>query len=389
MKCLHIVKTSSYKNDGRLLKWIKSLKSHGVKSDVFIVEDINDRVKSVDNGTSITSVKLISRRFFSKRKGYLFKAPEFAVRSLIYLRKSSADFIVFHDVQNYLTLFFLCITGYKRKKFKIIWDLHELPHDSLSRFALTRRIVQFILQNVDALVYTNRQRRECILSLFSFKEPHFFILNNFPEREYVSSPKAPLPVEVKDNIGNSPYVLWMGNANSTRNFIPVINSLVEYKSTVKVVVMGRIDLDVQTYLSEQNLDTLVFSRFVPQTEIIKYVDNAMFSLVFYKQTSLNNLYCEPNRLYQLITRNIPVIVGNNPPMKSWVEQYDCGIVLDDDGSNEASLKTAVDKMMDSAHRVEFANNMRHSDLADVLSWDDQFNELFPKMLSSVLHNEVG
>src|SRR5699024_725074 len=134
-----------------------------------------------------------------------------------------------------------------------------------------------------------------------------------------------------------PYILWMGAALKNRNFWSVLKGFEQWTENINLVIMGSVEAEIQSYIEGHNLSDRVFCKFVSQEEIIHFVDNALLSIVLYKQNSPNNLYCEPNRLYQLITRGIPVIVGNNPPMKNIIDKFDAGIVLPDDGSNSETL----------------------------------------------------
>ncbi|RLD54245.1 MAG: hypothetical protein DRJ01_18285, partial [Bacteroidetes bacterium] len=85
-----------------------------------------------------------------------------------------------------------------------------------------------------------------------------------------------------------------------------------------------------------------FTGMVPQLEMVKYIDNAYASIVLYSQeVGMNFKLCAPNRLYQAISRGIPVIVGNNPPMKSILEKTKSGVVLSDDGQNMINIINGI------------------------------------------------
>src|SRR5690606_34640251 len=113
-----------------------------------------------------------------------------------------------------------------------------------------------------------------------------------------------------------------------------------------------------------------FNKYVSQEEIISYVDNAMFSVVLYNYDRPNNKYCEPNRLYQLMTRNIPAVVGSNPTMRIIIEELEAGIVLQDDGRNEDVLREAIESML--IDRMRFKNNLLSIDKTTRFSWSNQF-----------------
>src|SRR5699024_10141377 len=128
-KYLHVIKTKAYQNDSRLLKWIEALRKQNQTSSVYILEDANVPGEFIQDEMKITKSFLYSRKFFKKGKGFIFKIPEFSWKSLRHIKRSKSEYIVFHDLQHYFTLFLLCLNKPKHKK--IIWDLHELFHESL------------------------------------------------------------------------------------------------------------------------------------------------------------------------------------------------------------------------------------------------------------------
>ena len=95
------------------------------------------------------------------------------------------------------------------------------------------------------------------------------------------------------------------------------------------------------------------------------------SLVFYKNTSPNNYYCEANRLYQSIVNGIPVVVGNNPTMKYLVEKYNIGISIDSDGSDYVMIVKAIEEIINnySSFKVNVMQNKSH------LNWESQHTSI--------------
>ena len=366
---LHIIKTSAFHSDGRLLKWIESLSEFQYGSNVLIVEDKNRNGGFIYKKGFVKTLRLFSRKFFSQRKGYVFKIPEYSIRSYISVLKRPEKIVVFHDMQHYLTLFLLII--YKPKKIKLIWDLHELPHDKLSENVLSRKILKFILENVDLLVYTNAERRRYMHESLSFCEKDYVLLRNYPERKYIQCGHNSLDEEILMWLDGTPYILWMGWASDGRNFKSVLEALKDYKNRLKLIILGPVEPEMERIVNEHVKEGFIYQKFVPQREIIKYVDNSFFSIVLYKNSSPNNLLCEPNRLYQLLSRNIPVICGSNPPMRNIVEKLDGGIILEDDGTNVNGIKLALSEMVDNIEY--YKKNLKRFNKEDFFSWEEQFN----------------
>lgn len=369
---LHVIKTKSFKSDGRLLKWINSLKDHSITSEVFILEDENKSTSFKDNDASINTFSLRSRSLFSKGKGYFFKVPEFTYKCLKTTFNSETDTIIFHDVQHYLTLIVFVLFKSVHKK-KIVWDLHELPHTTLSRNLVTKKIIKYILENVSLTVYTNNSRKDYVYDKFNLQNSRFIILNNYPDTKFILSKSSNIPEELNEWLNDKPYILWMGIASKGRNFMTLYQTFLREKNNLRLVIIGSIDKEIKNIIGPDIENNFIYQKFVNQDQIINYVDNALFSIVFYKANNPNNKYCEPNRLYQLLSRNVPVICGFNPPMKKTVEDLKGGIVLEDDGSDVNIFKPSFENMF--LNHNMYKENLLKQNMTNYFSWESQFKKI--------------
>ncbi len=370
-KALHIIKSPSFKTDGRLQKWIKKLYKSGINSSVFIVED--DNSNSLENfyDATIQKKSLYSRKFFKQRSGYLFKIPEYLKATIPYVKKFKGEIIIFHDVQQYLNLFWHILIN-KNRNHKIIWDLHELPHNILLKNGLFKPVLKFLLNNVDLVVYTNKERREYINSnLNGLKERKYFILNNFPDSDYINSDFEKLEIPIFKN--SNPYFLWLGAGIESRNFGSFLKAYERFQTKFNLVVIGRIDPKFEPEIAIYRNENKLFNKFVNQNEIKKYIDNSFLSVVLYNSKSANNLLCEPNRLYQLVSRNIPVIVGNNPTMANLVNSLKVGEVLPDDGSSSENIYKAILNVVRNHDTFKAISHSKN--YSNIFSWESQIDDI--------------
>ena len=63
-------------------------------------------------------------------------------------------------------------------------------------------------------------------------------------------------------------------------------------------------------------------------------------------------------MYQNVVNSNPIIVGNNPPMRDFVEKWGCGVVVDTDGSDVQriveGLKDVLQKHNEYKHKAASA-----------------------------------
>ena len=110
-----------------------------------------------------------------------------------------------------------------------------------------------------------------------------------------------------------------------------------------------------------------------------YIKASKVSLVLYREDSANNKYCEPNRMFQSIINECPVVVGCNPPMKELVENYNFGVVLPTDGSNVLDITKGLQKALTNHDAiVESIRKNKHQIL-----WDSQ-DEVFKSIIDNLL-----
>lgn len=367
MRVNHIIKSPSYDSDGRLQKWIKGFNNYNINSTVLIVEDTNVNETIEEGTTHIVKKQLWFRKFFKQRKGYFFKSIEYYLKVIKFLKKNPSEVIVFHDVQQYVNLLFINLFS-KFKKSYIIWDLHELPHDFLFKFRITRHFLKYLLENVDLVVYTNDERKDYIKKRLSFSEKNYQVLNNYPDLDFLNAKKNSYPEELNHFKEVKPYILWLGGALKGRNFGTFLEAFKLVESDYNLVILGKVEKEYQEKVQIGIDQGVIYNAFVKQSALIRFIDNASLSVVLYNNLKPNSLYCEPNRLYQLIFRKIPVIVGSNPTMKQVVEKYNVGLVLSDDGRSASEMVNCFRelKIDNDKYKLEI------SIIENEFSWEKQF-----------------
>jgi hypothetical protein len=371
-RIIHVIKSPSFNSDGRLQKWIKSLSENGFENTVHIVEDNNttQQTESV-SGAQVNRKNLFFRSIFPQRKGYFFKVPEYFLKTASFIAKQKFEYLIFHDVQQYLNITYY-LFFHRKRNFKIIWDLHELPHGVMLNNTILKKYLSYIIRNVDLVVYTSNERRDYILNkLGENPERKFSILNNYPDKNFITSPLQEL--DSPHFVNNKPYFLWLGAAINLRNFKAFFNAYKTYSDQFNLIILGKVENVFKNEIDDLASQGKLFNAFVKQSEIIKYIDNSYLSGVLYNSRTTNNFLCEPNRLYQLVCRNIPVIVGNNPTMANLVKKYKIGYVLQDDGVHEEGITKAINNIIENYST--YKEMSKKNNYEAIFSWENQMDNI--------------
>ena len=364
-----VIKTEGLEYDDRVRKEIISVRKlfPNIKFKIFVM--LNNDNRNFEGITSygipFKAVYLKSREMFGSAKGVILKSYEFY--HVIKKDLKQFDAIWCADRHCFMVA---ALSSNKR----ILWDLHEIPYEFIGN-KLLECVLRYILNKCKVVVHANPQRCEYMhkLGLIANVEKHY-ALRNYPNFDDVDPNIDELYCSFLKWKADRPCVYLQGLNNDGRASYESVESVLRKPKLCAVIVGGfdpvAKDRLLQEYgeLLEQRL---FFAGKIPQLKIPQYVGQCILSMVFYKNIRPNNFYCEANRFYQSVIMGLPVVVGNNPPMKEIVEKYGFGISIDDDGSNIEKISAGLEEVL---HNYELYknNNNKHK---DQLYWDSQDSDI--------------
>lgn len=360
MKKIAIVaKTTGLEYDDRIRKESIALSKEN-NVCIYVVFDDNRHESGITSyGIKYRSFSLRSRKIFPQSKFLIIKALEYYCVVKKYLK--DAEFVWAHE--EYSFLFPLLV-----KKNKCIWDLHEIPK-FFNNFIM-KKVFHFIERRAFKIIHANNYRIKYLESkkLIKNNHKHTFI-NNFPDSLFTESIYEDKQFnKFKKWVEKSPYVYLQGLSFKSRYPKNTIESIICHN--LKAVVVGKVE---QKALKELQLKygdlskNIFFTGMVDQLKIPKYILGAKFSIILYDINVPNNIFCEPNRLYQSISLRVPVITSNNPPMKDIIDKYNIGIALKSDGRNLSEINEAIEQM--NINHIIFKNQLNKH--CHKFIWDDE------------------
>ena len=260
----------------------------------------------------------------------------------------------------------------------IIWDWHELPMPFL-RHGYMKILLCMLMKRCKAIVHANPERIVYIDSIhgLSNKEKQFVIHNypNFNEADKQTDEKF---AAFKSWLDGDDCIYLQGAGNEARCGIESVRGIMAIDN-LKAVVVGKFDDKLRKQLQKEFGDEfenrLFFTGMVRQQMTPHYIRCCKASLVLYRKTKPNNFYCEPNRMFQSIINECPVVVGCNPPMKELVEKYHFGVVLEDDGTNVTGITDGIKAAL-ANHNCIVEDIKKNK---DKILWDSQ-DEVFHKII---------
>ena len=354
--------------DTRSFNLFKSLKdkNHNVKFYGFdwLTPDF-EQIKTGD----IRVTKLVKNKF-----SLLFYI-KFSLILFLQLLKTKADIYFASD---FYALPFCSIVA-KLKRRKVFYDSREvytgLP--ALNNKPIVKKLFKQIeglfIKRCDYIVTTGELDSRFIEDLYNL--PEIDVLRNLP------LPVEKLnPVDFKskfENYNGGKILLYQGIVVLGRGIETYFKVLEKYENSYLVILGGGEDLEYYKNLASESgiIDRIYFAGKVPQTELLNYTAGADVGLSLIDNISQNNLYALPNKLFEYLMAEIPVIASDLPQMKEVVEKYEVGAVLPE-GNEDEIIKLL--KFWDENPAEYEKLKYKCKPASEVLNWNNEFEKIYDK-----------
>lgn len=361
LKVAIIARTKGLEYDDRIRK--ESLAISKVAQVHIFVTFENNRSESgmTSYGIPYTSITLKSRVIFPSAKFLALKAFEYFWKVNRHL--DGYDLIWAHE--EYAFLFPLL-----KKKETVLWDLHEIPEWFLQpKF---HKIFHKIEEKALKIVHANKFRIDYLNnSGLITNPPKHDAIRNYPDGNFIHNDEKHQDAKLFfDWLKDNEYVFIQGISTNDRYPFQSISSVL-HSTKMKIAVIGSVSNDVKMALSNEFgpllNDRVYFTGMLDQMVIPVFMKHAKFSMIFYSTDKPNQRFCEPNRFFQILSFGVPVICGNNEPMKEVISNHQCGISLESDGRSIEEISNSILKLLDNYSY--YSKNAKNS--ANLFRWSDQ------------------
>ena len=279
-------------------------------------------------GRKLPSSQSLQRKYDTKRfklffnKGFLFYA-EFNLRLFFFLICSKKDILLSNDLDTLLPNFLVS----KLQNKKLVYDSHELfpeipelverprvkkAWESLENFLLPKIKNCYTVSNSIADFYQNKYRA------------NFKVIRNVPvSLNNISVDELPFQHT------NKKILLYQGAINIGRGLELIIDTMPLLENCL-LIIAGKGDIfeKLQQKVASQNLHGYVhFLGNLPPEKLQKITPLADVGFSLEEDIGLSYRYCLPNKLFDYIQAEVPVIVSDLPEMKTIVNKYQIGNVL--------------------------------------------------------------
>jgi glycosyltransferase involved in cell wall biosynthesis len=254
-------------------------------------------------------------------KGFLFYA-EYNIRLFILLLFSRKDIFIANDIDTLIPNY---IVG-KLFNIPLIFDSHEL-FSEVPELVKRPRVKSFWQKIEDVLIPKIKYKYTVSNSIATYYQnkynTHFEVIKNIPQ---ISNTKVLNPSNIK-LLENA--IIYQGALNKGRGLELMIETMKFIEnSTFYIVGDGDISEKLKQLVLAQKLSHKVIFLGKIQPEYLPSITTqASLGISFEEDLGLNYRFALPNKLFDYIHANIPVLVSDLPEMRNIVIKYNIGEII--------------------------------------------------------------
>lgn len=296
---------------------------------------------------------------------------------ILSLMKSPASIFFAEDIY---TLPLVVIFA-KLKRAKVYYDSRELfghiagLKDKKFKQSFWRGVEKFFIKKADHVIVTGRMDEDYLTQEYNLKNT--LLIRNLP-RYY----KSPMHFDLHSNlqiVKGKKIILYQGLILKGRGIELIYNVLKALPDYVFIIIGGG---DFVSYYKElaarmDLVDQVYFLGKLTQEELPKVTSAADVGAALIENLSISYYYALPNKLFEYIMAEVPVLVSNLPQMKEIVNKYDVGFAINPEKKEE--IISALKKIStDSELREKFKQNCKKA--SEELNWEKEITNLLQVML---------
>ncbi len=323
MKVISLLVTN-FKNDNRVYRMAKTLSQHGFPTTVVAWKKGDVAEKENFNGVEVERVVVSSDKL--KRLNIIIGAIqyfEFAFRVISRYRKVEAWHC--NDYEAFVIGVFAKMT---RPRLKLIYDCHELESHrngkgAFMRFAI-RTLEKLFIPWAELVITVSPSIQEYYKRKYNLS--FVALVRNLPNEMQIShSNTLREKLSLKDD---QRVFLYQGMLGKGRGIEVLLDAFESRKTSDAVIVfMGFGALKEQIEAFAARNENIFFVPAVSYAEIPLYTGSADVGVNSVEPTCLSYAYSLPNKLFEYIQSEIPVLTNSLPDCAALVNKFKVGKVI--------------------------------------------------------------
>lgn len=300
-------------------------------------------------------------------------------------KRSNANVLSCHDIDSLFLGWISTLFLPKDKKPQLIYDSHEFEigrnakRNSINKW-LVKHIEGFLMKRCAFSIMVNDVIADKVQKIHKLKErpvvvrsiPNMWIVDNLITEEIHTGFCRQL------NVPNDTFITMYHGGLMANRGIETLIKLLSLNKHICAVILGNGEYgyieQLKKYAAEQGVDgRVLFLPAVVIEELWKYVGAADAGMVLISAVVESYYYSLPNKFFENIQSETPIICSNFPVMKPLIDQYQIGLTCEPENLGE--INDCVEKLRkDKVFYNQCKNNLKLAKLE--LCWENEKYLLF-------------
>lgn len=232
----------------------------------------------------------------------------------------------------------------KGKNVKVIFDAHELEHDS--------QLLRLLMNEVDHLITVS----DSIKEIYEKRYP------GIPMTIIYNSPFYQEEIPKDDDFNNSFVIAFEGvviyHKGNPQKIIDIANLCTEKMENFRFEIFGMVPSQYGEYYKLMhkliNEHPSINCRWIDYYDLPKEFSKVHVGYIYFETNDSNRVNAMPNKFFSYLNNGVPVVVNQLNDMKKFIEKHECGIVID---KKEPTAEDYVEQFMRLYQDRELLNQM--------------------------------
>jgi glycosyltransferase involved in cell wall biosynthesis len=284
---------------------------------------------------------------------------------------NKTDLFYANDLDTLAPMFLLS----KLKKKPLIYDSHELfcevPElkDSRIKKAIWQKLEAYIIPKLKICITVNDSIAKIYVAKYNVP---FHIIRNISDFDQTFIPKSRAQLSMPED---KKIILLQGaGINVDRGAEELIDAM-EFVQNAVLYIIGSGDvwenLKQKVSCNKNIQNKVVLINKLPKSELINYTFNADIGLSIDKNTNLNYLYSLPNKIFDYIQAEIPILASRLPEIENIVLHYKIGDFIENHDP-----KTIANKLNEMLYSQQLSSYKKYLAIAKKeITWKSEKEKL--------------
>lgn len=374
MKRVAMFVTNPCTHDARVMKEAKTLASHGYQVKIYALgnseeqEGLHESEDNYEIETIVIHWLLSFKNRLTEKNNHAISSNTVVSSSIKFKYRLKSFFLIFYK---------LCLNHFFRKRasnLALNWNADILHCHDLNTMAIAKTIkpirqVKVIYDSHELWIHRNRGERNsklevvidklCEKKLIAYanrvitvspsivqwlSNQYSFInkptlIRNIPQDLTNKKSKFNKTLKERLELKDDDYlIIYTGKFTSGRGILKTLKSLRNHKNIYFALLgygddkyLNSIKKEAQRYNLENQI---IILEAVDYTLVSSFIEGADLALVYIEPICLSYRFALPNKLFEAIHANVPILASNLPDISNIVNNYQIGICFDSYNLNE-------------------------------------------------------